>query len=190
MAESPRGSAELLDRLVAEVTARRADGARGMIGLAGAPGAGEASVAAALAATGGPGWAVVPMDGFHLADVELSRQCLLDRKGAPETFDAWGYAVLLDRLRRRPDHVVHAPGFERDLEQPLAGGIAIAPTVDVLLTEGNYLLPARPEWRAARAALDEVWFVETEERLRVQRLLRRHVESGKTPEAARAWVER
>src|SRR3954454_12928515 len=187
MAESPRGSAELLDRLVAEVTARRADGARGMIGLAGAPGAGEASVAAALAATGGPGWAVVPMDGFHLADVELSRQCLLDRKGAPETFDAWGYAVLLDRLRRRPDHVVHAPGFERDLEQPLAGAIAVPPAVDVVVTEGNYLLLDRPEWRAVRAQLDEVWFVETDDRLRVERLLWRHVASGKSAAAALAW---
>ena len=61
------------------------------------------------------------MDGFHLADVELVRRGLLDRKGAPETFDAWGYAALLARLRAEPDHVVLAPAFERGLEQPLAG---------------------------------------------------------------------
>ena len=30
----------------------------------------------------------------------------------------------LDRLRERPDHVVMAPAFERELEQPLAGCIA------------------------------------------------------------------
>ena len=38
---------------------------------------------------------MVPLDGFHLADVELERRGLRDRKGAPETFDADGYAALL-----------------------------------------------------------------------------------------------
>ena len=70
---------------------------------------------------------VVPMDGFHLADVELVRRGLRDRKGAPETFDADGYAALLARLRAAPDQTVMAPAFERDLEQPLAGAIAVPP---------------------------------------------------------------
>lgn len=167
-----------------------APGRRVLLGIAGAPGSGKSTLATALASLEGPRWAVVPLDGFHLADVELTRQGLLDRKGAPETFDAWGYAALLERLRRRSDHPVYAPGFERDLEQPLAGAIPVAPTVDVVVTEGNYLLLDRPGWRAARALLDEVWFVETDERLRLDRLVARHVASGKTPDAARTWVDR
>ena len=153
-----------------------------LLGIAGAPGAGKSTLAAALASTccGGRS-AVVPLDGFHLADVELERQGLLDRKGAPETFDAWGYAALLDRLRRRPDHVVYAPGFDRDLEQPLAGRHRRGAEVDVVVTEGNYLLLDEPAWRAARERLDEVWFLEAGGRCAASRCWRRHVAFGQVP---------
>jgi pantothenate kinase len=160
-----------------------------MLGIAGAPGAGKSLFAAASVRELGAA-ALVPMDGFHLADVVLGRLGLLGRKGAPETFDAWGYAALLARLRERPAETVYAPGFERDLEQPLAGAIAVPADVDVVVTEGNYLLLDRPEWRAVRAALDEVWFVFTDDAVRRERLVRRHVEFGKTPGEARAWVQR
>jgi pantothenate kinase len=162
---------------------------RVVVGLAGAPGAGKSTVAAAMTRRAGDRAAVVPLDGFHLADVELARQGLLDRKGAPETFDAWGYAALLDRLRDRPEHVVYAPGFERELEQPLAGAIAIPPEVELVITEGNYLLLDLPPWRAARARLDAVLFVHTDVALRRDRLLARHVAFGKSPEEAARWVE-
>ena len=66
-----------------------------LLGLTGAPGVGKSTLAARLASAWGA--VVVPMDGFHIADVELARRGLLDRKGAPETFDAEGYAALLRR---------------------------------------------------------------------------------------------
>src|SRR6476619_8273034 len=87
-----------------------------LLGITGAPAVGKTTLAAAL------GLPVVAMDGFHYADVELVRRGLLDRKGAPETFDAEGYAALLRRVRREEPDVV-APMFERDLEQPIAGAI-------------------------------------------------------------------
>jgi pantothenate kinase len=59
-----------------------------------------------------------------------------------------------------------------------------------VVTEGNYLLLDHPEWRAVRAQLDEVWFVSTDDAVRLERLVRRHVAFGKTPAEARAWVER
>lgn len=163
---------------------------RRLIGISGAPGAGKSTLAGYLAERLGARGAHVPMDGFHLADVELERQRLRDRKGAPETFDAFGYAALLGRLRDRPEHTVYAPGFDRDLEQPLAGAIAVQSSVEVVVTEGNYLLLDRPGWRAVRAALDEVWHVRVDEEVRVERLVARHVEFGKSPDAARSWVER
>ncbi len=177
--------------------ARRATGgpdeagspARRLIGIAGEPGAGKSLLAAAVVELIGRGAAVVPLDGFHLSDSELVRQGLRDRKGAPETFDAWGYAALLARLRGRPQHPVYAPGFERVLEQPLAGAVAVPPEVDVVVTEGNYLLLDRPEWRAARAELDEVWCVQVDRGLRLERLVARHEAFGKDPAAARSWVE-
>ncbi|MGH3588710.1 MAG: nucleoside/nucleotide kinase family protein, partial [Pseudonocardia sp.] len=130
------------------------------------------------------------MDGFHLADVELSRRGLLDRKGAPETFDASGYAALLDRLRTRPTGTVYAPAFDRDLEQPVAGAIAVGDEIEVVVSEGNYLLLDRPEWQQVRDLCDEVWYLTTDERLRVQRLIARHVEFGKGPVQAKEWVRR
>ncbi len=181
------GGGELLS-LAAALTAPLSEGGRRIVGVAGAPGSGKSRLADGLARALGSRVAVVPLDGFHLADAELGRQGLLDRKGAPETFDAWGYAALLDRLRRRPGHDVYAPGFERTLEQPLAQAVAVGPDVDVVLTEGNYLLLDRPEWRAARGLLDDTWFVVTDEPLRLRRLQARHVAFGKTPSAAERWM--
>ena len=161
---------------------------RRIVGVTGPPGVGKTTYAVALAAE--LGGVHLPMDGFHLADVALEALGLLDRKGTPETFDAWGYAALLARLRARPDEVVWAPAFERDLEQPLAGAIAIDPAVDVVVTEGNYLLLDRPGWRAVRAQLDEVVYLDQDEDLRRERLVQRHQRFGKSPEEARAWVRR
>jgi len=162
---------------------------RRILGLTGPPGAGKTTYAERLVAEAEVPAAHLPMDGFHLADVALSRLGLLDRKGAPETFDAWGYAALLQRVRTATE-TVWAPGFERDLEQPLAGAIAIAPDVELVVTEGNYLLLDRPEWRAVRAELDEVWFLDVPDAVRRSRLVARHAAYGKTVTEAEEWVAR
>jgi pantothenate kinase len=166
-----------------EATSRR------IIGIAGAPGAGKSTYARRLVAASDVPAAYLPMDGFHLADVALDSLGLLDRKGAPETFDAWGYAALLARVRAA-EHTVWAPGFERDLEQPLAGAVAVPADAELVVTEGNYLLLDRPEWRAVRAELDEVWFLDCPGEVRRPRLVARHVEFGKSPAEAESWVSR
>lgn len=153
-----------------------------LLGLTGAPGVGKSTLAAAL------GQPVVAMDGFHYADVELVRRGLLDRKGAPETFDAEGYAALLRRVRAGEPEVV-APTFSRDLEQPLAGAAWVPPTGTVV-TEGNYLLLDEPRWRAVRAEVEVVWHLHVDPELRRERLVARHVAFGKSPDAARAWIDR
>ncbi|NED96913.1 nucleoside/nucleotide kinase family protein [Phytoactinopolyspora alkaliphila] len=161
---------------------------RRIIGVVGAPGAGKSTFASALTRAVGVGAVGLPMDGYHLADAELERLGLRSRKGAPETFDAYGYAALLARVRAREPHIVYAPGFERVLEQPIAGALPIGPEPDVVITEGNYLLLDGPGWRRARSLMDEVWFVVTGEELRQRRLVERHIRFGKSPEAARRWV--
>ena len=37
-------------------------------------------------------------------------------------------------------------------------------------------------------AMDEVWFVASEETTRIDRLVARHIQFGKSPDEARAWV--
>ena len=175
-----------LDALVRRALAR--PGPRPLIGIAGPPGAGKSTLAERLVTAVGPAAALVPMDGFHLAHAALDRLGLRTRMGAPETFDGWGYLALLRRLAVETDHPVWAPGFERTLEQPLAGSIPVHPEVRLVVTEGNYLLLERPPWPQVRAALSEVWYVETDAGVRLERLLARHVEFGKSPAEARAWI--
>jgi pantothenate kinase len=165
-------------------------GPRRIVGITGKPGAGKTTYALALVAASKVPAAYVPMDGFHLADVTLRELGRLDRKGAPDTFDAWGYAALLRRVRDETDRIVYAPGFERDLEQPIAGAVAVPPEVELVVTEGNYLLLDRPEWRAVRDQLDEVVHLRTDDAARLERLVARHVEFGKSPAQAQAWVAR
>lgn len=164
---------------------------RRLLGIAGVPGAGKSTLAEAIVAEAarrhGADWvAHVPMDGFHLADVQLERLGLRERKGAPETFDAGGYAALLRRIRTEVDEPVYAPGFDRTLEQPLAGAMVVPPAARLVVTEGNYLLLAG--WERVREALDEVWLVELDDAVRLDRLVARHIRFGKEPDHARSWV--
>jgi pantothenate kinase len=179
--------------LAAAAAALVPEGGRAILGIAGSPGAGKSTLAELLvrevAGTHGADWvAHVPMDGFHLADAQLDRLGLRHRKGAPDTFDAAGFAALLRRIRTETDSWVYAPGFDRTLEQPLAAAMVVPPAARLIISEGNYLLLESRPWVLARAALDEVWFVTVEETARVERLVERHVRFGKRPDHARDWV--
>jgi pantothenate kinase len=171
--------------LVERARALAAAGERRILGIAGPPGGGKSTVARAVVAELGELARLVPMDGFHLAQPELVRLGRRDRMGAPDTFDAAGYAALLKRLKG-DEPVVYAPEFRREIEEPIAGSIAVPRHVPLVVTEGNYLLL----WERIPALLDETWYVQTDEELRVERLIQRHIQFGKTPEYARAWVLR
>ncbi|WP_241238432.1 nucleoside/nucleotide kinase family protein [Nocardioides pantholopis] len=177
---------ELVRRARVLVAAR--GGSRTILGIAGAPGSGKSTLAAALAEALAPDATVVPMDGFHLAERELARLGRRGRKGAPDTFDAAGYAALLTRLRSDRDDIVYSPAFDRHLEEPIAGSIPVPPDRPLVITEGNYLLLEQGAWARVRGQLDAVWFIEADHDRRVERLVARHARHGKSAEAARAWV--
>ncbi|MER6917320.1 nucleoside/nucleotide kinase family protein [Streptomyces sp. NPDC000594] len=175
----------LLER--ARTLAERGD--RTLLGIAGAPGAGKSTLAALLVGALGPRAALVPMDGFHLAGAALERLGRTGRKGAPDTFDAEGYAALLTRLRTPvPGSTVWAPAFDRALEEPVAGSIAVAPEVSLVVTEGNYLLHDDGPWARIRPLLDEVWYLDPDPGPRISRLIDRHVRHGKERARAERWV--
>ncbi|MEU6711284.1 nucleoside/nucleotide kinase family protein [Nonomuraea sp. NPDC046802] len=179
------------DELLQRVRGLAATGERVVVGIAGCPGAGKSTLAGWLVerlSTAGLPAVWVPMDGFHLADVALERLGRLGRKGAIDTFDAHGYLALLRRLRAETDTVVYAPSFDREIEQPIAGAIAVPPVARVVVSEGNYLLAADEPWRQVRQAMTEVWYAEVDDRVRLERLTRRHVEFGKSPDQAARWV--
>ncbi len=165
-----------------------AAGGRSILGIVGLPGGGKSTLAEAVVTALGPLAVLVPMDGFHLAQCELDRLGRADRKGAPDTFDASGFAALLRRLRTPRGETVYAPTFRREIEEPIANAIAVAPDVPLVVTEGLYLLLDEGPWAAVGPMLDRTWFVTVDEERRVAELTARHVRFGRSPAAARAWV--
>lgn len=171
--------------------ARRAD--RVVLGIAGAPGAGKSTLARRIVVAVderlGAGTAVqVPMDGFHLANAALDTLGRHERKGAIDTFDAAGYVALVRRLATADEPVVWAPDFDRRIDEPVAGSIAVPRTTRLVVTEGNYLLDSEAPWAGLPELLTETWACVVDDAVRVDRLVGRHMRHGRDHDAARAWA--
>lgn len=166
------------------------DGQRKILGLIGPPGAGKSTVATIIHQHFPQHSVVVPMDGYHLANVELARLGRADRKGAQDTFDSAGFVSLLHRLKHQgADEIVYAPEFRREIEEPIANAIPVLPETQLIIVEGNYLLLNTGHWRKVAPQLDDAWYVEVDANTRLERLINRHMQFGRTREEAEAWVE-
>ncbi len=84
------------------------------------------------------------------------------------------------RLRAADEAVVHAPEFHREIEEPVAGAIAVPRDIPLVVVEGNYLLVDSGEWRGVRPLLDEVWYVDPGEDRRMAWLVARHIAFGRS----------
>lgn len=160
------------------LTAAAAEGRRVILGLTGAPGAGKSTLAARLVAER-PGAVLVGMDAFHLAHDTLTQLGTVARKGAPDTFDADGYAALLRRIRAGEPRTIWIPEFRREIEDTINAVRPLAPDVRLVVTEGNYLLVDDERWSAVRGLCDEIWYVEVPEQTRLDRLVARHMQFGR-----------
>lgn len=175
---------DLLDRLNELASVPRC-----LLGIVGAPGSGKSTLAALAAQAMGERAQAVPMDGFHLAQCELERQGTASRKGAPHTFDAAGYATLLRRLKHQPENeVVYAPDFRREIEEPVAGALPVFAQTPLVISEGNYLLLEDGTWGQVAALFDEIWYLDVDRALRLERLTERHMQFGRSREQATAWI--
>jgi pantothenate kinase len=154
---------------------------RALLGIAGAPGAGKSSLAMRLVADV-DGAVLVPMDGFHRTTADLEARGWVAERGTPRTFDAEAYVALLRTLRA--GGAARAPAFDRDREEPVPEAILVPADARLVVTEGNYLLLDQPPWLHVHELLDEVWFLEVPEQLRIERLVARHVRYGREPAAA------
>ena len=162
-------------------------GRRQLLGITGAPAAGKSTYADQLVAklaADGHQVALVPMDGYHLAQSVLDQLGLAPVKGAPHTFDGYGFVAMLRRLKESPDEQIWAPRFDRSIEDSIAASIGIAPEVTLVVTEGNYLLVDEMPWATVRTLLDQCWYVEVPEELRHERLEARHRHFGRSAQEA------
>lgn len=196
MEPEDRGPGERVSvaELAAEISATRREAGRRIIaGFAGAPGSGKSTLAERVCAELGDEAVLVPLDGWHLS-AGLTRDIgASQRRGAPHTFDVVGFLALLRRIRAQGESAdgptIYAPEYRRDLEEPVAGAIAVDVTTPIVLVEGNYLLLDRPVWRDIRPLLDLSYYVQLDSEERRRRLILRHVEFGKTFDEAARWVE-
>lgn len=189
MTTSPPTVSLTLDQLASRAASLITDDGRRILGITGAPGAGKSTASQAIVRKLGSRCSIVEMDGFHLANRELDRLGRREQKGAPETFDADGYAALLHRLRSA-DSIVYAPVFDREIDESIGSATAVEPRTPLIVTEGNYLLLPNGSWPQVRAAIDTVWYLEVPEATRTQRLMKRHSRFGRSSEAAADWVRR
>ncbi|KAK5112195.1 hypothetical protein LTR85_011628 [Meristemomyces frigidus] len=170
-----------------------------MIAVSGIPGSGKTTLAAKVASRlndlwhkGSPGLAsdpgiaiFLPMDGYHLTRAQLSAMpdpnTAHARRGAAFTFDAPAFLELVRKLREPicPETgTIYAPSFDHAVKDPVPDDIPIATEARIVVFEGNYLSLGKDEWREAAELMDELWFVDVEEEVARQRLIKRHVKSG------------
>ena len=182
-------SATIAETYKARLNALKNGGGRKILGIVGPPGCGKSTLAAALLEFLGDDAVAVPMDGYHLANVELARLGRAGRKGAEDTFDSAGYVSLLRRLKeQQSNEIVYAPEFRREIEEPIANAIPVFPETQLVITEGNYLLLDHGHWAGISELLDEIWYVDIDHSVRRERLVRRHMHFGRSQSAAEDWV--
>ncbi|MBO6899112.1 MAG: nucleoside/nucleotide kinase family protein [Shimia sp.] len=179
-----------IGELADAIDAVSARGRRKLIALAGPPASGKSTLATQLAqelTKRGAKCAVVPMDGYHLSNQSLIERGLLDRKGAPETFDTSGFRELVVSLREK--ETVPFPTFNRERDITLPGGGVVEAECDTVILEGNYLLFDAPIWRDLRPFWDLSIALSVDEAMLRNRLVDRWLKHGLTAQMAEQRAE-
>lgn len=159
-----------------------------IIGIVGKPGSGKSTLSSYLVDNLPKELvALVPMDGFHLSNKELDVLNRRDRKGAPDTFDSYGYAALLQRITTSTTDI-YFPVFHREIEESIAAEGVVNAQTQIVITEGNYLLHDNDGWKSVASVLTETWYVEVDDTARLKRLVDRHRFYGKEPQDAYDWA--
>ena len=178
-----------VDLLVDEINALlHSNNLRTIIGIVGKPGAGKSTVVSEIRNQfSADEVAIIPMDGYHLSNEELIKLGRRNRKGAPDTFDVAGFVSLVTKVKYEiaKDHTF--PIFHREIEASKVDEGIVLRNTKVIVIEGNYLFSEEFNWNKVFPLLDQSWFIEIDDEIRMQRLIARHIKYGKTPQEAKEW---
>lgn len=175
-----------IDQLVTAVFQLSETENRTLIAVAGPPASGKSTLAEALVRRLGDAaipCGLVPMDGFHLENAVLEKRGLLDRKGAPETFDVEQFRKVLERVLA--ESVVPIPTFDRDQDRVVPGEREIMADQRFVVVEGNYLFLNSPNWRDLKSFWSFGVFISPPRPILEERLIQRWIDQGLTPQQAR-----
>jgi pantothenate kinase len=176
--------------LAKDIKARAGSAKRCMVGIAGPPGAGKSTISSglndALKAMGETS-VVVPMDGYHFDDIVLNARGHRARKGAPHTFDARGFAVLLNRIKACEPEIA-IPVFDRTMELSRAAADIVDATTRFILVEGNYLLLKQSPWDQLKPLFDVTIFLHVPKPELERRLTGRILAHGHDAAYAKHWI--
>lgn len=163
---------------------------RRIVAIAGPPASGKSTLAAKVVADlcqAGCASQLVPMDGFHLHNPILEGRNVLNKKGAPETFDIGGLLRLVAALGSGSD--VYYPTFDRRRDIAIAGAGYVDPACDTVVVEGNYLLMDAPDWRDLAEFWDFTIMLDCPDTVLEERLVQRWLDYGLSPEQAKERAE-
>lgn len=198
----------LAERLLPTAAVTSNPNLKHIVGLAGPPGAGKSTLASEVVRRVNELWPqkassfdsqvkplevaiVLPMDGFHLYRSQLDAMENPEeahaRRGAPWTFAP---TLLLQCLKKlRNEGSLYAPSFDHGVGDPVDDDIFVSLQHKVVIVEGNYLLLEEGVWKDVSTMFDEKWFIDVDIDKAMDRVLKRHISTGKPPDVAKWRVD-